>query len=139
MMKTSAMTLAVGFAVLSLALALSACDSGGKTGDTATTKKAVTAIDTSLPGDPVAGKKVYDKVCMACHAADGKGNGGITGGNFVGEPERLNQDNALLIKQILEGKKTPGKTVFMPPQKTILSEQEVKDALSFVRQSFGKK
>ncbi len=38
------------------------------------------AVDTSLPGDPLAGEKIFkEKGCMACHGMDGRGNGGVTG------------------------------------------------------------
>jgi mono/diheme cytochrome c family protein len=97
--------------------------------------QAAANIDTSLPGDPDRGEAVYQRVCLACHAADGRGNGGLTGGNFIDQPERLQQDNAVLIGRITNG--ILDKTPPMPAQGGILSEQEIKDALSYVRREFG--
>lgn len=89
--------------------------------------------DTSLPGDPVAGAPIYARVCLACHGSDGRGNGGI-GGDFA-QPERLQQDNAVLINTITNGSNVNGRV--MPPQSAVLSEQEIKDVLSYIRQEFG--
>jgi len=89
-----------------------------------------------LPGDPVAGEAVYTKVCLACHGADGKGNGGLTGLNFVAEPTRLNKTNEELLTSIRDGFK--GKNVVMPAHKDTLTDKEMKDALSYVRKRFGR-
>lgn len=89
--------------------------------------------DTSMPGDPAAGEAIYTTNCVACHGADGRGNGGV-GGDFIGEPERLAQDNAVLIAKIADG--ITGNRV-MPPHKDILTDQEIKDALSYIRQEWG--
>lgn len=94
-------------------------------------------VDTSLPGDPVAGEKVFKSTCIACHGADGRGNGGITAADFVKEPERLEKSNQALIHSITNGI-TRGSRV-MPPQKDILKEQQIKDVLSYFRKTFGKK
>ncbi|MBK6849113.1 MAG: cytochrome c [Proteobacteria bacterium] len=99
---------------------------------------AVANADTSLPGDPVKGEDVYKRVCLACHGADGKGNGGMTGANFIGDKTRLAKDNAILIKSVTEGVMNvpPGKPV-MPPQGAALSAEEIKDAIAYVRKTFG--
>ncbi|MBW2465133.1 MAG: cytochrome c [Deltaproteobacteria bacterium] len=89
--------------------------------------------DTSMPGDPVAGEAVYTTSCVACHGADGRGNGGI-GGDFIGEPERLAQDNAVLLAKIADG--ITGNRV-MPPHRDSLTEQQRKDSLSYIRQQWG--
>ena len=89
--------------------------------------------DTSLPGDPVAGEPIYTSKCIACHGADGRGNGGI-GGDFIGEPERLQQDNAILLEKIAKG--ITGNRV-MPPHDGVLSEEEQKNALAYIRSAFG--
>ena len=91
--------------------------------------------DFSLPGDPEAGAAVYQRSCVACHAADGKGNGGMTGANLADDETRLGKSNGELIHAITNG--ILDKTPPMPPQQGILSEQEIKDALAYVRHQFG--
>ena len=91
--------------------------------------------DTSLPGDADAGQTVYQSFCVACHAADGTGNGGMTGGNFVGEPERLQQDNAVLLAAITDGVLDASPP--MPAWGASLDEQQIKDVLSYIRREFG--
>ncbi len=107
-------------------------DAAGAAG--AETAAAVGDIDTSMPGDPAAGEVVYSRVCFACHGTDGRGNGGI-GGDFVGDPERLQQDNAVMIATITYGSDNEGR--IMPAQGSVLSEQEIKDVLSYIRREFG--
>ena len=92
-------------------------------------------IDTSMPGNPNAGAAIYQRICVACHGADGTGNGGVTGGNFIGQPERLQQDNEVLIAVIRDGKLDVSPP--MPAQGQALNEQEIKDVLSYIRREFG--
>ena len=155
--------LLIGSAALAMAVGCGKSDKKGegKSGDTAqsgdtkktgdvppdTTKDDGTAAaktadntggaDHELPGDPVAGEAVYKKTCLACHGADGRGNGGITGADFIGDKSRLAKSNEVLFTSISEGV-TTGK-VPMPPQKTILSEKEINDSLAYVRKQFGAK
>jgi len=91
--------------------------------------------DQGLPGDPEAGAAVYQRICVACHAADGKGNGGITGANFVDDQTRLTKTNGQLLTSIREGVSTGPQP--MPAQGAVLSEQEMRDALSYIRREFG--
>ncbi len=96
------------------------------------------AVDTSLPGDPLAGEKIFkEKGCMACHGMDGRGNGGVTAADFVKEPERLAKDNKELLHSITNGIQKGSRV--MPAHKGTLSEKEIKDALSYVRKQFGTK
>lgn len=89
-----------------------------------------------LPGDPEEGKAIYEKHCLACHQKDGRGNGGITGANFVDDPSRLAKSNEALLESIREG--VTGGTAVMPPHKDRLTETQMKDALSYVRAEFGR-
>jgi len=79
-----------------------------------------------------AGKAIYDKLCVSCHAADGKGNPamvkamGEKGLNIVTKDVQAKKDDELL-KVIVEG---AGK---MPASGKSLSKQEQKDVLSFTR------
>lgn len=90
--------------------------------------------DHSLPGDPVAGEEVYRANCLACHAANGRGNGGITGADFVGDRRRLARNNEVLLRSIREG--IPNSPA-MPAHADLLTDQQMRDALSYVRQTFG--
>ena len=79
-----------------------------------------------------AGKAIYDKLCVSCHAADCKGNPamvkamGEKGLNIVTKDVQAKKDDELL-KVIVEG---AGK---MPASGKSLSKQEQKDVLSFTR------
>jgi len=88
-----------------------------------------------LPGDPEAGKAVYMRICVACHQPDGSGMNGMLAANFVTDKTRLAKSNELLLTSIREGVTKDNKV--MPPQKGILSDQEMKDALSYIRKTFG--
>jgi len=90
--------------------------------------------DHSLPGDPIAGEAVYRERCLACHDAHGTGNGGMTGADFVHDRRRLAKNNETLLHSIREGVQA---SPAMPPHRDILTDQQMRDALSYVRQTFG--
>ena len=77
-----------------------------------------------------AGKKVYDSVCVACHAT------GVTGAPKAGDKAdwgpRIAQGTDLLHKHALEG--FTGKKGMMPPRggATTLSDDEVKAAVDYM-------
>jgi len=79
-----------------------------------------------------AGKATYDKLCLSCHGADGKGNPamakvmGEKALNIVGKETQAKKD-ADMLKVIVEG---AGK---MPASGKSLSPQEQKDVLSYSR------
>ena len=84
----------------------------------------------SLAADAAAGKAVYEKSCVGCHAADGKGNPamakifGDKNLNIIDKETKQKSDEQLL-KVIAEG---AGK---MPASK--LSKDEQKQVLMYVR------
>lgn len=86
--------------------------------------------------DTKAGKATYDKLCVSCHAADGKGNPamikalGEKGLNIASKETQAKKD-AELLKVIVDG---AGK---MPASGKNLSKQEQADVLSYTR-SLGK-
>lgn len=79
-----------------------------------------------------AGKAVYDKLCVSCHGADGKGNPamikalGEKGLDITTKEVKAMKDEQIL-KVIVEG---AGK---MPASGKNLSPQEQKEVLSFIR------
>lgn len=91
--------------------------------------------DHSIPGDAEAGAAVYRANCAACHAADGRGNGGVTGANLADDRSRLAKNNDTLLTSIRDGR--PNATPPMPAHRDLLTEQEILDALSYVRATFG--
>ena len=84
----------------------------------------------AVAGDADSGKALYEKSCVGCHGADGKGNEkmakllGEKGLNIVGSETKKKSDDQLL-KVLAEGS---GK---MPASK--LSKEEQKQVLSYVR------
>ena len=84
-----------------------------------------------LAADAGSGKAVYEKSCVGCHGADGKGNAamakvlGEKGLNIVGA-DTTKKSDAQLLKVLAEG---AGK---MPAQKS-LSKDDQKQVLGHVR------
>jgi len=96
---------------------------------------ATAAVTHPIPGDPEAGKVVYMRICVACHQPDGSGLNGMLAADFVKDKTRLAKSNEELTTSIREGITRDGKV--MPPQKDVLSETEIKDAISYIRVTFG--
>lgn len=86
------------------------------------------------------GKKVYDSTCLVCHMANGKGVPGMF--PPLVETDWVTGDKDRLIRitiQGLSGKiEVNGVTYnsIMPPNPH-LSDQEVADVLTYIRQNFG--
>lgn len=127
-----------GIMVLCAVVFLGACG-GEETPSTPPGTPTVDPSDTegdhSLPGDPVAGAEVYGRICVACHAADGRGNGGLTGANFIDDETRLAKNNDRLLTSIRDGV-TTGPTP-MPGHRDLLTDVEMRNALSYIRHEFG--
>lgn len=96
---------------------------------------AAAAAKHPLPGDPVAGEEVYKRICVACHQLDGSGLNGMLAADFVKDKSRLAKPNDVLINSIREGIVADGKV--MPPMKDALSDEEIKNAISYIRKTFG--
>ncbi len=86
------------------------------------------------------GKKVYDSVCLACHMANGTGVPGMY--PPLVKTEWVTGDKERLIRITLQGLsgeiEVNGITYnnIMPPN-SHLSNQEIADVLTYIRQSFG--
>ena len=88
----------------------------------------------------MAGKAVYDSYCIACHMHDGKGASGMNP-PLIGTQYVLG-DNGQLIDVILQGLNKPveiqGETFQNAmPSHAFLSNKQIADVLTFVRQSWG--
>ena len=89
-----------------------------------------------------AGEKVYKKLCISCHMVDGSGVPGLNPPLI--KTKYVLGDKAALIGIVLNGLENvdiDGDTYTnkMPPLKTVLSDQQVADVLTYLRNSFGNK
>ena len=109
------LTLARALAPLALTL-LAACGDDPRTTDIV-----------NLNRDAAAGKVVYDANCSGCHGATGAGT---AAGPDLSKQGRLSDET--IVNTILSGKGS------MPAYADKLSDQEVADALGYVRQLQGK-
>lgn len=85
-----------------------------------------------LPGDPSAGAEIYAAYCVACHMPDGTGLKGTLAADWIGDPTRRAKSDAELLQSIAEGIDE----TTMVAWSAILSEQQRKDALAYVRVTF---
>lgn len=97
----------------------------------------IAASELKVPGSREAGEAVYLKTCIACHAIDGKGNNQTTGANFTAADGPLTQTDAALLDSILNGK--TGKIGVMPPHRALLTDDDAKGVLRYLRARFGAK
>jgi mono/diheme cytochrome c family protein len=84
----------------------------------------------SAAADDSAGANVYKAKCLTCHAKDGSGNtpvGKSLQSADLRSPEVQKKADAELTESISEGKGN------MPAFKTLLSEDEVRSVLGYVR------
>ena len=93
-------------------------------------------------GVVVGGEKIFSVYCATCHQRDGKGASGrfppLTGTDWVtGDKKRL----IGIILNGLEGSITVNGENFINamPQHSFLSDEEVANVLTFIRQNFGNK
>jgi mono/diheme cytochrome c family protein len=90
------------------------------------------------------GKAVYEATCLACHQPDGLGVQNMN--PPLSKTKWVLGDKKALIKIVLKG--LPGGEIEidgdkfhnpMPPQESTLSDQEIADVLTYIRNSFGNK
>ena len=85
------------------------------------------------------GKSVYERTCVACHGADGKGAfPGIS--PLGGKGGRLAKSDAALLKSILQGSQTPGSAMSMPAKggDPSLTDDDANAVLQYMRKAFGR-
>ena len=91
-------------------------------------------VKTAAPiGNAIAGSIIYSQYCSACHQPDGKGLNSMLAADLT-KPERLNKSNEELLGSISKG--VQGKIGFMPSWGGILTEQQMKDVLQYIRDEF---
>lgn len=91
----------------------------------------------SGPGDPVRGETVYLGNCVACHQADGRGEpaaGARLAADFTAPGGPLTKTDEDLLQAIRLGR--TGQIGSMPPWRGVLSAQQQRDVLAFIRAKF---
>ncbi len=88
------------------------------------------------PPSSLPGQGVYATYCQTCHQADGRGMNGKLAGDFVGNPAILAKPDDVLLSSISRG--TTGTIGTMPAWGSILSIAQQRDALAYIRATFGK-
>ena len=88
----------------------------------------------AVSGDPVQGKAIFDKQCITCHGAQGKGDGPASKMMMpppadLTSPKIKSKPDGDLLQTIQNGR--PPTT--MPAYKGQLSEQQIHDVLAYVR------
>ena len=121
-----------------LAVSTGAAQAQKKTAAKAPAKKATAAISPALL---LKGKSIYTQNCLSCHQADG---GGVDGLNpplskttwVLGDKTRLTK----VLLNGLQGVDIDGEPYnnVMPAQES-LTDQQIADVLTYVRNSFGNK
>ncbi len=79
--------------------------------------------------DLEAGRKIYHTYCVACHQPDGRG--GTVASDFVGDKSVLQKPDSRLLRSIEMG--TAGGMI---PFGSVLSEQERRNVLAYIRENF---
>ncbi len=92
-------------------------------------------------GDPLAGKAVYDKYCHFCHGAKAMGDGPIgiaikpQPADLIHDEYRVLKSDRQLFYSISEGVRRPnGDEMVMPRWKDVLTVQQRRDVLAYIRQ-----
>ncbi len=91
---------------------------------------------TATPG--LTGKDTYNKTCIACHGADGKG--ALPGTPDFTDPKgRLSKTDEQLLHSLRNGLQSPGATMAMPAKggNMDLTDGDLKNVLQYLRDTFG--
>jgi mono/diheme cytochrome c family protein len=81
------------------------------------------------------GEATFQRFCVGCHGADGKGNGGTTGADFTGPGSPLaRHTDAELATSVRDGKR--GERATMPAHSPVLSDAQIGAVVSYLRARF---
>ena len=90
-------------------------------------------------GNVTKGKSLFDKNCVSCHGAGGKGDG-VAAASLNPKPKDLTDKTLMaglkdeqLIDAIKKGGGAVGKSPLMPPFGAALKDQDVQDVVAFIR------
>lgn len=105
------------------------------------------AQDSALQAQITAGQQVYNTVCFACHQPTGLGLPGmfppVASSDWVSKPkpDRLIRMvlHGFMGPITLNGKPFTSPAPLMPPQGAALSDEQIANVLTYVRNSFGNK
>ena len=85
----------------------------------------------------LSGEQIYMQTCIACHGGNGVGT--VPGApNFNSSDNPLSQSDEILVNHIVEGFKTPGSPMAMPPKggNSNLSTDDVKAVVKYMKDTF---
>lgn len=91
-------------------------------------------LERSAPADTPA-EADYRRSCLPCHGTDGRGSGGTLAADFTAATGVLTKSDELLLVSVRDGKQ--GSIGTMPPHGRLLSEDQIRAVLGYVRQRFG--
>jgi mono/diheme cytochrome c family protein len=126
-------------------MSISSCGNTGENSQKGETNRISQPQETMSSEKPVQetiapGKEVYDKICLACHQADGSGVPGMF--PPVAGSEYIAGDAEDLVKLIVEGLSGPVEVKgekyngIMPPRND-LTDKQIADLLTWLRSNFG--
>lgn len=121
---------------LTLLLSASACngDTAREEGQWPLSRDALArSSQADLPG-----AATYRQYCTGCHGVDGRGNGAVTGADFLAATSPLlSKTDAELLISVRDGKR--GATATMPPHKPVLTDTQIAAVIGYVRGQFKPK
>jgi mono/diheme cytochrome c family protein len=93
-------------------------------------------------GNPAAGKTVYMANCVTCHGPEGKGDGPGAAGlnpkpaNFRDPARQKDMTEAKQVHIVTAGGPSEGLSPLMAPFGEVLTEQQIRDVVAFIRTTF---
>jgi cytochrome c5 len=85
----------------------------------------------------LSGEQIYMQTCIACHGGNGVGT--VPGApDFTKSDNPLSQSDEVLVTHIVEGFKTPGSPMAMPPKggNSKLTTEDVKAVVKYMKDAF---